>query len=595
MSQRLFRYRRVRLPLLVFFAGLTLIVHHAVRSHRQNLDRQISLVSQQASEAGAQISGMTQHLFRKNLPRSVDLLLSYASVSPDLEIGVVIDAADIIRHSTRQQWEGMALADSPFAGLASPLDGVRERMEGMTIQDPSGQSLTGYFPFWSRPESRTKGVIVLHYRLDGAILTAWNETVHNSISQTFSLAAGSLMFWLILTQWAASERLRRVVDQARTLVDRGEKPVPLEGEDELAQLSRSFSAAAERIEETELQFRELAAGIRDVFWFVRNERGATPLVNDAFSRIWECPGMELFRRRWSWLRRVAKEDRRKALEFIRDLRGGVEVGTLEIRLVFPEGRQKWVECRGFSLAHQPGQIRAIGGLAADVTERKDIDRRLMEAAEDERMRIGLDLHDDVCQRMAAVQLKGGILQNSLQRAGLPQAELAAEVSRNLSEATEIVRGFAHGLAPVVLEAEGLVPALAQLAQFIEKAFGIRCWASCGVAGIPLDATATTHLYRIAQELVTNAARHAKPAGIGISVTRSERLLVLQVSNDGIPFDGTPPAGSRGMGLHAIRKHLDALGGRIFFKPSPELLGGTLAVCEIPLPPEQTDPNWTPAI
>jgi len=304
-------------------------------------------------------------------------------------------------------------------------------------------------------------------------------------------------------------------------------------------------------------------------------------VNVAYEEVWEGSAAELRSRRWAWLRKVVAEDRRRAIELVRDLRGGVEVAPIEIRLRMADGRIKWVECRGFSVPAPGGGIRAVGGVVSDISERKNIDRSLMEAAEEERMRIGQDLHDDVCQRMAAAQLKGGILHNSLLRAGLPQADLAAEVSSNLAEATEIVRGFAHGLAPVVLEAEGLAPALSQLASFIEKAFGVRCWTPCMDVPDSMDSAATTHIYRIAQELVTNAARHAHPDGIGITLSHAEKSLILQVTNDGAPFDGKPVS-PKGMGLHAVRKHVDALGGRIQFKPSPKLLGGTTVVCEFPL-------------
>ena len=573
---------KMRFALLVFVAGLVLIVHHTLRSHQQNFSEELRSIRIQAGESVAQISGMTQHLLRKRLPRSVDLLMSYASVSPDLELGAIIDTGDVIRHSTRQQWEGVAVKDSPLAPIAGQLDSIRSRMESRISTDENKESLTAFFPFWEKPDSRSKGVVILHYNLAGPAAAAMHKTIHETIAQTFALVAGSLMFWLMLTQWNASQRLKHVVDQARTLVLRGEAPpLPLEGEDELAQFSRTFSDAVERIDETEQQLSQLASSIREVFWFARNIPSAHPFVNPAYEEIWERPATELQIRRWAWLRSVIADDRRKSIEFIRDLRGGVEVNPIEIRLQLPDLRFKWVECRGFSVASSNGEIRAIGGLATDVSQRKDIERSLMEAAEEERMRIGQDLHDDVCQRMAAAQLKGGILHSSLIRDGLPQAALAEEVSRDLAEATDIVRGFAHGLAPVVLEAEGLAPALTQLANFIERAFGVHCWTTCMDMPIELGSSATTHIYRIAQELATNAARHAHPDGIGITLSSDSKYLFLQVTNDGKPFDGKP-ASSKGMGLHAVRKHVDALGGRIVFKPSPELLGGTTVICEFPI-------------
>lgn len=567
---------------MIFFAGLALIGHHMVSRYRTNLADRQAAIELQAAEAGARMSGMAQHLFRKQLPRSVDLMMSYASVSPDLELGVILDSDNVVRHATRQQWEGVELAKSPIAGEQEQVEKAKSRMEGILEIDQSRDRLMAFFPFWVRPDSRSKGVLVLQYSLTGPAAMAWHETLHDSVSQTFALLAGSLMLWLMLTQWSDSQRLQRVVEQARTLVVGGAPALPLEGEDELALFSRSFSDVADRIDETEQQFTQLAARIREVFWFVRCDRPSTPIVNSAYRQILERDPAVLGSRRWDWLRAVTREDRRRALEFLRDLSRGVEADPVEIRLAFEGWRFKWVECRGFLVPSAGGGIRAIGGVATDVSERKDLERRLIEAAEEERMRIGQDLHDDVCQRMAAAQLKGGILHNSLEKHGLPQAGLAAEVSADLAEATEIVRGFAHGLAPVALEAEGLVPALTQLADFVGKAFGVRCWAACTDPSIKLDSVCTTHIYRIAQELATNAARHARPVGIGITLSGNGRSMVLQVSNDGIPFDGNPGK-SAGMGLYAVRKHVEALGGSISFKAGSGSLGGTTVTCEFPIP------------
>ena len=574
--------REIRFPLLIFLAGLALIANHTLRNHRQSVERQRSNIEAHAAQVGAQISGMAQHLMRKNLPRSVDLLMSYASVSPDLELGVVLDTDDVIRHASRQQWEGVSLSDSPLKGIGHLLTNVRLRMEGQVTLDSEKQSMTALFPFWEKPDNRSKGLLILNYSLIGPNRIAVTETIHEAIAQTFALSAGSLMLWLILTQWSASKRLGYVVDQARTLVLRGESPVPLEGEDELARFSRSFSDAAHRFGENEAHLNQLVSSIRDVSWFSRNTDHAEIFVNSVYGEIWEQSSDDLRTRRWGWLRKVIAEDRRHAIEFIRDLKAGVQPPPIEIRLCFQDRRMKWIECKGFFVVDPSGQILAVGGIATDISEKKNVDRLLLETAEDERMRIGQDLHDDVCQRMAAAQLKSGILQSSLSREGLSQASLAAEVADDLAKATDIVRGFAQGLAPVALEADGLYEALSHLATFVEKAFAVRCWTTCMALPDCLDSTATTHLYRIAQELATNAARHANPEGIGISLSVTETTLVLQVTNDGAPFDGKPHSSS-GMGLHAVRKHVDALGGRIEFRPSSRLLGGTTVICRFPVP------------
>lgn len=579
--------RRPRWPLLIFLAGTVLIVHHAWRSFRQSVLEQETRVRLEATKTGADLSGMTQHLLRKQLPASVDLLMSYASLSPDLEIGAVLGPGNKILHSTRGQWINSTLDVSPLGGANSLALSVRERMESKIESSKDGKWLVAAFPFWSNSDGRSKGVVILQYSLERGSSLAIHATFHELISQTLSLAAACLLLWLFLSQQMDLRRVFAVLEQARSLVEKGETGQE-DSEDELSRFARTLHHAAERFDETEQQMNRLAAGIRDVFWYTRVDKPATPFVNAAYFDTWESTSpAELDSRRWAWLKAVVPEDRRRALEWLVELRTNGRAAPIELRLRFPDSRVKWIECRGFAVAGlDPGSgSRAIGGLVTDVTDRKNLDRRLLEAAEEERMRIGQDLHDDVCQRMAAAMLKGGVLEASLSRSGLPEAKLAAEVSHDLSEATEIVRGFAQGLAPVVIESEGLAAALAQICGFIDRVFGITCYSECSELPADLDSAATTHLYRIAQELATNAARHAQATCITISlvVAADARSLTLRVANDGISFNGKPVASSQGMGLHAVRKHVEALGGQITFVPSKIALGGTTVICDVLLP------------
>jgi signal transduction histidine kinase len=478
--------------------------------------------------------------------------------------------------------------------MARPLTSqAMEKMEAVIRRESGGEALIAAFPFWTRPDTQSKGVVLLRYVLARSKAMVWHDTVYESISQGLSLAAGCLLFWLMLSQRTDMGRLYRVLEHARSLVAAPRSDTVREDEDELDLFARSFSDAAEQFSETEEQLSRLAAGIRDVFWYVRVDRPNHPFVNEAYRSIWEKESAdELEACRWSWLRAVVAEDRRKAMEWMVGLQSSGRAEPIELCLRFPDSRKKWIECRGFALGmdYSPtgqkvsrAKIRAVGGLVTEVTERKNLDRRLLEAAEGERIRIGQDLHDDVCQRMAAVLLKGGMLATSLSRTGRAEAKLASEVTRDISESTELIRGFAQGLAPVAIVSEGLAASLEQLADYIEKFFMIPCHSTCVALQADLPVAAKTHLFRIAQELATNAARHAQPTFIKISLRFAPRVLSLEVSSDGQPFDGHPAAKSSGMGLHSLRKHAEALGGRIVFTPSKNALGGTVVSCDVPLP------------
>jgi len=235
--------------------------------------------------------------------------------------------------------------------------------------------------------------------------------------------------------------------------------------------------------------------------------------------------------------------------------------------------------RAFVVKDHRNEPYALAGFAFDVTERKTVDKQLLQAAEEERRRIGSDLHDDVCQRLAAAKLKSGVLRKSLVGAHLPQAELAGELASDLALANNLVRGFARGLMPVASGVEDLSPAIQELSRFITSSFQVPCVVHCSEGISQFDPEMSTHVYRIAQELAVNAAKHAQATRIQINLVQDDRMLRLEVLNDGVAFPASPPRNA-GMGLHMVQRRVEVLGASISFQPRPG--GGTKVVCEVPV-------------
>lgn len=207
--------------------------------------------------------------------------------------------------------------------------------------------------------------------------------------------------------------------------------------------------------------------------------------------------------------------------------------------------------------------------------------RLVEATEVERRRIGADLHDDVCQRLSAAQLKIGVLGAALRQEAHAQSALTDSVADDLARVTRVARGFAHGLAPMLVERGRLDEALHHFAATLEESFMVRCECSCEMDDTGLDLWVDTHVYRIIQELATNAAKHAQPRLIEITVQASRELLSIRVESDGSELIRRSGAG---IGLELVAQRVRALGGQWSIVAREAALGGSLAVCEIPLEP-----------
>ena len=250
-----------------------------------------------------------------------------------------------------------------------------------------------------------------------------------------------------------------------------------------------------------------------------------------------------------------------------------------------EGR--WVtksgEWRNIAWSHNA--LRASGSAleyviasGVDVTERKRLEQELLGISELERRRLGQDLHDGLCQHLAGIEFMSQVLQQKLATKAKIESARAEEIARLVREAISQTRDMAHGLSPVTLEAEGLMAALAQLAAQTENRFGIKCSFTCPDPVLVPDNAIATHLYRIAQESISNAIRHGKAQHLHILLEWKDNRLLLEVSDDGVGMDGTVPK-SKGIGLHLMKYRADMIGGTLRIAGGTH--GGTKVACAVP--------------
>ncbi len=572
---------RLSAILLLFGAGLV-VSSHVMQVRREVEVRRRSLELLAYSD-GTRMSGVVQHLVARGLHHAVDLEMSYVSAAPDLVRGVICDQHDVVQHSSKRQWSGLPLRSTPLRIARPMMDQARQTMQGQIYEVDLGRRYLAVFPYLTGKTFSETGLVIMEYDLERAIAEARAHALNQTISRSFLLLAACLLLWLLL-QHMVTSRVQRIIVQARAVGTGAPIPEPLPGDDELARLSRSFLEAATNLRDTETQLQMMMENLRDVFWMASLREKSELRVNDAYEAYWNRSRARLAVHRWDWLHPVPKEERRRLLVLLRELQQGRESVEVELRLVQEDTSVRWLQVRAFVVKDHRNEPYAIAGFAFDVTERKNVDKQLLLAAEEERRRIGSDLHDDVCQRLAAVKLKSGVLRKSLDVAHLPQAELARELASDLALANNLVRGFARGLMPVASGVEDLGPSIQELGRFITSSFHVPCTVQCSEGISQFDPELSTHLYRIAQELSVNAAKHAQPSHIQINLTQDERTLRLEVLNDGLPFPASP-SGAGGMGLHMVQRRVEVIGARISFQPRPG--GGTRVVCEVPV---ATKPN-----
>ena len=227
----------------------------------------------------------------------------------------------------------------------------------------------------------------------------------------------------------------------------------------------------------------------------------------------------------------------------------------------------------------PGR-RLFTGFIHDLSERKQLEREALDATTREQQRIGQDLHDGLGQQLAGIELMGRVLAQGLEKISKPHAAQAARIAEHVRDALKQTRGLARGLTPVQVDADGLMAALQELAAGAEEMFGIKCIFKCDRPVPVPDNAVATHLYRIAQEALTNAIRHGRAKRVAIVLTVTPGRLVLSVHDDGRGISGTLPPG-RGLGLRIMQYRAGVIGGSLAIQR--EKTGGTAVICTVHLP------------
>jgi len=210
------------------------------------------------------------------------------------------------------------------------------------------------------------------------------------------------------------------------------------------------------------------------------------------------------------------------------------------------------------------QVARDRRLAAAEQERKQLQQQIIEISEGERRRIGQDLHDGLGQHLTGIELMTEALEQKLAARNKTEAARAGDIARHVRDAVRQTRALARGLSPVELDTNGLMAALKQLAETASDMFAIRCRFHCPAPVLAPNNAAATHLFRIAQEAVSNAVKHGHAHEVEIRLASSGQTIVLTIADDGSGIVEGPRTG--GMGLRIMQYRAEVMGGSLAIEP-----------------------------
>ena len=342
---------------------------------------------------------------------------------------------------------------------------------------------------------------------------------------------------------------------------------------------------ADQLREAHETYRHLVEGIPAVLYVDANDEVSTniytspqvePLLGFTVEQWREDPHL--------WIDRIHPEDRPRVLrEHHESLRTGEPFRT-EYRLLAADEREIWIRDEAVLVRDPDGEPLFWRGVMTDITRTKRVERRLRrsldvlrrtmedrrhlllrleDAQEEERRRIASDIHDDPIQVMSAADIRAQVLARRIEEPELRQE--VEDLRAVISESVERLRHLLFELRPPALDREGLVPALRAYAGNVEPVPRIE-------DALPFEPPPELRaiLFRIAQEAIGNARKHASATRITVSIAGQDGGVALVVTDDGSGFDvGVIDSPERGhIGLPTMIERAELAGGRCRVESEP---------------------------
>ena len=259
----------------------------------------------------------------------------------------------------------------------------------------------------------------------------------------------------------------------------------------------------------------------------------------------------------------------------RGIHDGRAIRDVEVIIERPDGAR--IHALAFSDPSRDtsGDVVGAVNMFVDITERKELEREVLEISAHEQRRFGQDLHDDLGQWLAGTAYLATALANTLARESPAHVAAAQRIAETLRQTQEHARIMAHGLVPALAGSAGLADALRALASNVESLFRIRCSYEGPETVSVRDEVAALHLYHIAQEACSNAVRHGRAKEVCIVLRTDEGQVTMLIRDDGSgllqPLPQTP-----GLGLRTMRYRAGIVGARLEIRPGAS--GGTEVTC-----------------
>lgn len=256
----------------------------------------------------------------------------------------------------------------------------------------------------------------------------------------------------------------------------------------------------------------------------------------------------------------------------------------------PDGTEFWAEATVAPVSAGPDGANQIVMVVNDITDRvtaeqslRDLSKHLLTVREDEMARIAREVHDEIGSLLTGLKMDLGWAKQRIAVRDPLLAEKCAAMMRLTDTTVDATRRIATGLRPSVLDHLGVGAAIEEYAGTFRDRTGLHCNVEVALGTNEPNANQGIALFRIAQEGLTNVARHARARHVQVQLRAQDHAFHLTIADDGVGME--PGAPRSALGLRGMRERVSALGGQ--FSVGRGENGGTVLDAWIPINQTET--------
>jgi PAS domain S-box-containing protein len=553
-------------------------------------DRPVIVIAYPITDAGGRVRAVLSS------PLRLDLLNQLAA-NVELPAGAALTLTNrrgmiLVRAPAPEQWVGKSAGEAPIVrhvlthgdaeGIAElpGIDGITRSYAFTSLQ--SGRSPEKLYLFIGLAQDRAQAM----FRADLGKNLAWIAFL-SILSLAATWTCGNVLVIRPIESVIRGVRtVARGDFRARTWLGKrkGEIGQLADAFDEMAQtLETRQSRALEAenaLKKAHSKYERLIHSIEGIVWEADAASLRFSFVSQQAERMLGCSP-----ERWTgepafWADHLHPDDRERAKAFRKRAAWEKTPRQFEYRMIAADGSIVWVRDIVTAIQETDQPLKLLG-VIIDITERKRLEEAILEIGDQERQRIGLDLHDSLGQHLTGIAFMSKGLAHKLLKNGLPEAEEAKKIAEWANQAISQARNLARGLYPVELSRHGLIPALEELAANTRSLFHVSCELQVQPSALVPNGVAAMHLYRITQEALDNAIRHGRARRISIHLTAGPGTIELRVRDDGSGVAENGLGRRPGMGIPIMKYRAGMIGGSLEIYPGDD--GGTVVTCAAPNP------------